>query len=236
MCSTHSPIKIERKKLFLALFVISDSCLGIKRVDLGVKNLICVDPAPGDWSRTARSITSRFGKPGMQPEYATVDELVKARPELVGDVVVLLPWCSPSDVTYDIDALIALQPTSIVIVYSPDGSAASSHMQNWLFMMGMDATPNPKNKVLMCKHIRSLPEYEKVYERQRHLPLSSAERTSLLWLSHEKLSSDWQSDAVLRDERPSDKKVIEWDTLGVFAFGTLRVADNDSASNIDEAM
>lgn len=77
------------------------------RPDLRAR-LILVDPAPSSFQPV------RSNGREIAPHYATVTDLVAARPEVVGHCIVLLLWALPNDMSYDADAIDALQPRGIV--------------------------------------------------------------------------------------------------------------------------
>jgi hypothetical protein len=112
--------------------------------------------------------------------------------------VVLLPWCEPNGSTYDIEAVIALQPTSIVMVYEPLGCAAGTAMHQWLRQLGQDASPESRETPLSAQYADKLPTFKRIYERHRFQPASTIEYTSLLWLARGSLNSGWRTDRVRR--------------------------------------
>lgn len=66
---------------------------------------ICVDPTPSSWCS---------GEVMIKPQYASVEDLVAAEPELVGKCVLFLNWCFPNKSRYDYDAVILLQPVAFL--------------------------------------------------------------------------------------------------------------------------
>ncbi len=53
----------------------------------------------------------------MQPDYKDVTELIKDKPDIIGNCILFLNWCNPNDSTYDYDAIIALKPLGILAIY-----------------------------------------------------------------------------------------------------------------------
>lgn len=66
---------------------------------------ICVDPTPSSWCA---------GEVMIKPQYASVEDLVAAEPELVGKCVLFLNWCLPNESRYDYDAVMLLQPIAFL--------------------------------------------------------------------------------------------------------------------------
>jgi len=89
--------------------------------------ITCVDPAPYSWNT---------GAPSRLPDYPTVDDLLKAKPELKSNCTLLLFWASPNNSTYDVDAILKLDPQNIVIVYESIGAAGSQYLHAWLQSIG----------------------------------------------------------------------------------------------------
>jgi hypothetical protein len=164
---------------------------------LGVKNIICCDPAPGVWRRRGK-----YGVTGLQPAFATVQDLVKAQPELVNNVVLLLPWCNPNESSYDIEAVIDLRPASIVSVYETKGAAGGFRMHRWLESQGLSAPMMLPELPLEAPG--TLDAYTTIYQRQRFIAPSKQDCTALLWLARGSLPRGWKTDRVLQEERPSD--------------------------------
>lgn len=74
------------------------------------KRLILVDPDPYSFQ------SRRTDGAELPPDFATVPDLVKARPEVVGNCVLLLIWPSPNESHYDFDAIYELNPRGIFLM------------------------------------------------------------------------------------------------------------------------
>lgn len=90
------------------------------------EKLILVDPAPESFEPYHPSGCN------MKPHFATVHDLVKKRPEVVDNCVMLLIWPDPF-LLYDIEAVLVLKPKSIILLYEKadgwdNGCAASEAM------------------------------------------------------------------------------------------------------------
>jgi hypothetical protein len=70
--------------------------------------VICVDPEPGVWNDS---------KVYFEPEYPDLPALLKDRPTLYEQCLMLFNWCLPDESTYDSEALILGKPRAFVVVY-----------------------------------------------------------------------------------------------------------------------
>jgi hypothetical protein len=89
--------------------------------------ITCVDPAPSKWNNEKKIVFS-------QPEYARVEEM----PSSYKGCLLMLIWAFPgNDYTYDIDAIHALDPASIFVLFErppgwSNGAAGTEKFHNWL--------------------------------------------------------------------------------------------------------
>lgn len=60
------------------------------------------------------------------PHYPTVEDLVRARPELVGACTLVCCWCRPNDSTYDAEAVRLLRPLAVLALIERDGGCHGS--------------------------------------------------------------------------------------------------------------
>jgi len=74
-------------------------------------NWICIDPNPLSY------LKNNDDKIYKNPDYKTCEELISAKPEIIGNNVLFLNWCDPNDSTYDYDAIILLKPKAILVVH-----------------------------------------------------------------------------------------------------------------------
>lgn len=86
------------------------------------KQIICVDPEPGKFNESTVV---------LKPEYSTVEELIEAKPELVGEAQALLIWVTPS-LNYDMDVILKLKPKKLLVLYDGTGSAGSIKFHEYL--------------------------------------------------------------------------------------------------------
>ncbi len=90
--------------------------------------IIGVDPKPQNYYPASPEIWETFS---VKPSFATVSDLVINRPELVGKCVMWLIW-APYFLEFDMEALVLLQPTHIVIHTDLMGTACSPSFNRWL--------------------------------------------------------------------------------------------------------
>ena len=84
-------------------------CLSETRKD----KIICVDPL------IKHCDPATCG--GLQPDFATVKDLIKTSSHLIGKCALLLNWPYPNESTYDIESVQILQPRFLLVVYEPSG-------------------------------------------------------------------------------------------------------------------
>jgi hypothetical protein len=100
--------------------------LEYKLQELGIKNIICVDPDPESYDKYPENNNC------IKPSYDVVENLLKDKPELVEQCVLLLGWPSPNESTFDYEAVMALNPYGIVLVYETLGGAGGDKLHTWL--------------------------------------------------------------------------------------------------------
>lgn len=92
-------------------------------------DIICIDPKPGSFSQNETVY--------LAPKYATVTDLIKEQPDIVGKCNLLLIWPNPDSFgTYDYEAIEALKPKEIVSVYAVCGAAGSSNFHSFVKNVG----------------------------------------------------------------------------------------------------
>ncbi len=93
-------------------------------------NWICVDPDPNNY-HSDKSIL-----PFIKPQYNYCDDLIRDKPEIVGNCILFLNWCEPNKSRYDYDAIIALKPLGILTIYelfgNNNGAAGGELFHNYL--------------------------------------------------------------------------------------------------------
>ena len=92
----------------------------------GVQNMILIDPAPESFDSYPNN------NEYLVPDYSTVEECLTKQPELKHNCIIFLPWSTPNDSTYDIDAINLLQPKGIVILFELVGAAGGIALHCWL--------------------------------------------------------------------------------------------------------
>ncbi len=88
------------------------------------ETILCVDPAP--LSFNSRGLDTPF----QAPNYDRVKSLLRARPQLRRNCVLILNWPNPNESMYDIDAVMALEPCGFftTLEYWGDSGGAGSIM------------------------------------------------------------------------------------------------------------
>lgn len=143
--------------------------------EIGVQNLIAVDPSP-----EAPEGMVGDGVVHMKPQFATVDALLEARPDLKGQCVLFIGWALP-DCVYDIEAIQKLEPTSVISVYGRAGAAGGHAFRSWLKSIDLPAISSGSHADF------ALPAYVEQYHRVRRraydLGQPNLDETVLVWLA-----------------------------------------------------
>lgn len=104
-------------------------------VDSGM-HIVCVDPDPNSFSDI---ITGD----GLAPSYAKCEDYIKANPNVIGNVGLMLIWPPPTtDAHFDLDAIGKLYPSVLVILYEKwddSGAAGSRMLHKWIRSDGLDS-------------------------------------------------------------------------------------------------
>jgi hypothetical protein len=113
-------------------------------------DFIMVDPDPRSFENV---------EPKLAIDAATVPDLIKTRPELVGKCVLLLIWPNPNESTYDYQAVELLNPVAVVTIYEAKGAAGGDQFHCWLSTVGaksaVETTPfYDSNKITLSKTYR----------------------------------------------------------------------------------
>lgn len=90
---------------------------------------LLVDPEPLSYASQGLS------QPYRAPDYASVEQLLGARPQLRGRCLLLLNWPLPNASSYDREAIELLQPVAVLalteLFYGGHGAAGSRRLQEW---------------------------------------------------------------------------------------------------------
>lgn len=106
--------------------------------DLNI-NILCIDPKPHSFNNQGDE------KKCHMPDYSLVDDLIKEKADLIGNCNLMLCWPYPNESTYDIEAIVKLKPSSVLIVYESLGGAGGNQLHNWLEKI------NAPNGSMICK-------------------------------------------------------------------------------------
>lgn len=90
--------------------------------------IIAVDPFPNQYCPASAEVWNNFS---VKPVYGTVSELLLTRSALVGRCVLWLLW-PPYFLEFDVEALVLLQPTHVVVLTDLMGTACSPAFNRWL--------------------------------------------------------------------------------------------------------
>lgn len=82
---------------------------------------ICVDPHPSNFYK-GHSIALNDITIFRKPDYNYVDDLIKERPDIIGNCSLFLNWTWPEE-NYDMDAFDKLNPHSMTSIYGPNRAA-----------------------------------------------------------------------------------------------------------------
>ena len=107
--------------------------LNEKKIELDLNvNIICIDPDPYSFNNRGECDEKKC----HLPEYPLVDDLIKEQPNIIGNCNLMLCWPYPNDSTYDIEAIIKLKPSSVLVIYESLGGAGGIQLHNWLGKIG----------------------------------------------------------------------------------------------------
>jgi len=91
--------------------------------------IICIDPEP-----TSYSFKNYPKEPMIHPYCAYVDDYLKQLQSLKSNCdSLLLCWPEPNESTYDLEAIIKLQPAKVFLIYEMTGTAGSGSLHNWIY-------------------------------------------------------------------------------------------------------
>ena len=122
-----------------------------------ISEIICVDPKPKSFSR---------GETLIEPSYGYVEELIKEKPEIVGNCILILIWADYGYSTYDYEAIHLLNPVAIFTIVELTGSAGGTLFLKWL-MDGIVEAPKMKLYLHECKELNiKLPKYKSIYQHR----------------------------------------------------------------------
>ncbi len=77
---------------------------------------ILIDPEP----------SSFHGVVIMEPNYEYIDNLIRDKPQIIGNCILFLNWCEPNYSEYDYEAIIKLQPIAICSIYEEYNEACGA--------------------------------------------------------------------------------------------------------------
>lgn len=209
----HRPTNVPLTLLARAIYVASQSRSRTNTqpppiVSVGSGNQLVENHAgwtyPGLNIITVDNFSSNFCKGLRVADYPTVEKLLEARPELVGNCVLLLIWPEPNKSTYDYEAVQLLNPLNVLILYErtlgpgPDdmpllngephemtGASAGDLMHEW---MGKCRTTVSEYKLLSSYRSVSLAEnMDGAMTCERNLiasPLHAFEMTSFKYANN----------------------------------------------------
>lgn len=103
--------------------------------------VICIDPRKEDFVDKWTNITRV-----MNPDYGTVYDLIKARPEIRYNCYLLIEYPLTDYVTYDFFSMYDLQPVNAVILTSKSGGSGGMLLHMWLRLCRVET----QNKIKTC--------------------------------------------------------------------------------------
>jgi hypothetical protein len=111
-------------------------------------NWICIDPDPNNYH------SNKTIQPFIKPQYNYCDDLIRDKPEIVGNCILFLNWCEPNNSRYDYDAIIALKPLGILTIYElfyeENGAAGGELFFNHLIKNNLEY--NMKRSLLLSPY------------------------------------------------------------------------------------
>lgn len=147
------------------------------------KSIYCVDPNHVPNTNSELYKTS---------EYDDVYNLLESKSDLCDQSTMFINWSSPNESTYDFEAIKAMNPNNVLIVFESTGSGGGRILQKWLNFCGMVTDEEPTQSDIT---LYSFPKYHVV-----HSTLSRVERPphgqfeyAIVWLSKTPIEVDTSS-------------------------------------------
>lgn len=145
----------------------------------------------------------------IPPDYALVQDLVKAKPELVGNCVMFLCWPSPGKSKYDIEAIKILQPRGVVLVYETIGCAGGTQLHHWLRgMEESDTLESIAPQGLEMIDTSFFPEHEYVSKKKRITRYGEHSTIGLMIYRILMLVRKDYADDFNLDSLPNDEEIV----------------------------
>lgn len=98
-------------------------------------NIICVDPHPtSNYNKSIFENATKSDLPMHMPDFRTCDDLLLAKPDLIGNCKLLLIYPTPDGggQDYDFSAIQQIQPSSIFLLVDVSGSAGGEKLLTYL--------------------------------------------------------------------------------------------------------
>lgn len=92
------------------------------------KPICCVDP---------NQIPNQNQDLYKTSEYLNVHDLLNVMPNLKNNSTLFINWSTPNDSTYDFEAIKAVNPTNVLVVFESTGSGGGTLFQKWLNFCGV---------------------------------------------------------------------------------------------------
>lgn len=144
------------------------------------KPIYCVDP-----NRVPNTDPELY----KTSEYEDVYKLLESTPELYEHSTMFINWSNPCDSTYDFEAIKAMNPNRILVVFESTGSGGSKLLQKWLNFCGVVTDEEPTQSDIT---LYSFPKYNVVHSTVSRIerPSFGQFEYSIVWLSKKPIGVD----------------------------------------------
>jgi hypothetical protein len=147
---------------------------------LGIQ-ILCVDPTPLSWSMSTEPDECHM------PDFPTITDLARERPELIGKCNIFINWAYPTHV-YDMEALLVMQPMNVVTVLDvgPLRGAGGRAFHTWMYKCGVATCGTLDDNSADMAAVDAYPTSNYVFRTwTNYLSPSGNVEISIIWLSRD---------------------------------------------------
>lgn len=171
---------------------------------LGIE-IICVDPTPLSWS-----LSTDESKAHM-PDFPTVADLARDRPDLIGKCNIFVNWAYPTH-CYDMEALLVLKPRNVVTVVDvgPLRGAGGRSFHTWMKRCGVETCGTLDESSPEITTVNACPLYNYIFRTWTYyISPSGIVELSIIWLSRDICNTRIESRSTQISNSPLSFAVFE---------------------------